>query len=116
MNPQANIRAKIPFLTAAGSSLLLSLLSVNPANRPTATEVLAHSYFKEDPKPKSTALFPTFPSKAGQEKRRKGIISPSAPKRGDAPKIGEGGEVDLSGIFAGREDEEVGGGFALKLG
>ena len=58
-------------------------------------------------------MFPTFPSKAGQEKRRK-VASPSAPQRGDAPRIG-GEEADFSGIFAGREVEEVGGGFSLKL-
>lgn len=36
-------------------------------------------------------------------------MSPSAPKRGE---VGEG---DFGGIFGGREGEEVGGGFALKL-
>ncbi|KAL6718367.1 hypothetical protein ACLMJK_004456 [Lecanora helva] len=107
------LRSRFPLLTNAGTSLLTSLLSLNPAHRPTAGEVLAHPYFKEDPRPKSTAMFPTFPSKAGQEKRRR-VVSPSAPKRGDAPRIGKG-EADFSGIFAGREGEEVGGGFALKL-
>lgn len=58
-------------------------------------------------------MFPTFPSKAGQEKRRR-IASPSAPKRGDAPRI-EGEGADFSGIFAGRENEEMGAGFSLKL-
>ncbi|KAI9673398.1 MAG: hypothetical protein M1817_002860 [Caeruleum heppii] len=117
-NVGAVIRAKFPFLTAAGTSLLTSLLSLNPARRPTATQMLAHPYFREDPKPKSAAMFPTFPSKAGQEKRRK-LVSPSAPKRGDAPRIGGigvgRGEVDFSNIFAGREDEEAGAGFSLKL-
>ena len=75
--------------------------------------MLAHPYFKEDPRPKSTALFPTFPSKAGQEKRRR-VASPNAPIRGEAPRIG-GGDVDFSGIFANREQEQVGGGFSLKL-
>ena len=92
---------------------MTSLLSLNPARRPTASEVLAHPYFKEDPKPKSTAMFPTFPSKAGQEKRRR-IASPSAPKRGEAPKLA-GEAADFSGIFADRDAEEVGGGFSLKL-
>ena len=41
-------------------------------------------------------------------------MSPSAPMRGDAPRIG-GEDVDFSGIFAGREDEERGAGFRLKL-
>jgi len=88
------------------------VLALNPAARPTASEMLGHPYFKEDPKPKSAAMFPTFPSKAGQEKRRR-VASPNAPMRGAAPKIGE--EADFSGIFAGREDEEMGAGFRLKL-
>ncbi|KAF2133586.1 Pkinase-domain-containing protein [Dothidotthia symphoricarpi CBS 119687] len=103
-------RARFPFLTASGIELLSSLLSLNPDNRPTAQQVLHHEYFKEQPKPKPAELFPTFPSKAGQEKRRR--KSPHAPKRGE--KQG-GGEVDFSGIFAGREDEERGGGFMLKM-
>ncbi len=57
-------------------------------------------------------MFPTFPSKAGQEKRRR-VASPSAPKRGDARIAGAA--ADFSGIFANRDTEEVGGGFTLKL-
>ncbi|KAF2500769.1 kinase-like protein [Lophium mytilinum] len=107
------IRSKFPFLTGAGAALLTSLLSLNPERRPSAAEMLAHPYFKEDPRPKATAMFPTFPSKAGQEKRRR-VASPSAPQRGQAPKI-DAGEVDFSGIFAGRDLEESGAGFQLKL-
>ncbi|KAI4096735.1 MAG: hypothetical protein LQ344_000875 [Seirophora lacunosa] len=109
-NTGSVLRAKFPFLTLAGTQLLTSLLTLNPASRPSASAVLSHAYFKEDPRPKSTAMFPTFPSKAGQEKRRR-AASPSAPKRGEAPKI----EADFGGIFKGRESEEVGGGFSLKL-
>ena len=58
-------------------------------------------------------MFPSFPSKAGQEKRRR-FASPSAPKRGEAPKIGDGA-VDFSDIFASRDHEEAGAGFRLKL-
>lgn len=113
-NPAAKMRSKFPFLSSAGTGLLTSLLSLNPMDRPTANELLAHQYFKEDPRPKSTALFPTFPSKAGQERRRR-VRTPNAPVRnGEGGK--EGGEVDFSGIFAGRGDEEVGGGFSLKMG
>ena len=100
-------------ITTAGVDLLASLLSLNPSKRPTAAAMLAHPYFKEDPRPKNTALFPSFPSKAGQEKRRR-LVSPNAPMRGDAPKI-ENRDVDFSGIFANREQEQVGGGFSLKL-
>ncbi|KAF2843128.1 serine/threonine protein kinase, CMGC family, CDC2/CDK subfamily [Patellaria atrata CBS 101060] len=107
------IRAKFPFLTNTGTQLLSSLLSLNPTKRPSASEMLAHPYFREDPRPKATEMFPTFPSKAGQEKRRR-RASPNAPKRGDAPRLG-GEALDLSGIFAGREEEESGAGFQLRL-
>jgi cell division cycle 2-like protein len=110
--PPANLlRAQFPFLTNAGTTLLSSLLSLNPATRPTASEILQHAYFKEDPRPKSTAMFPTFPSKAGQEKRRK-IASPSAPQRGDAVRLGAG-ELDFTGIFG--KGEEGGAGFSLRM-
>lgn len=105
------LRARFPFLTAAGSALLVGLLALNPARRPTAQEMLEHPYFREDPKPKSSAMFPTFPSKAGQEKRRR-RGTPNAPVRGKVPEIKA---TDFSGIFAGRDDEEKGGGFSLKL-
>ncbi|KAF2089873.1 kinase-like protein [Saccharata proteae CBS 121410] len=106
------IRSKFPILTSAGSSLLTSLLALDPSWRPSAKEVLTNAYFKEDPRPKHKAMFPTFPSKAGQEKRRR--ASPNAPVRGEAPGLGGGGEVDFSGLFgAGRE--EGGAGFSLKL-
>ncbi|KAF2852796.1 kinase-like protein [Plenodomus tracheiphilus IPT5] len=106
-NPGFN-RAKFPFLTASGIELLSTLLSLNPNHRPSAKEVLAHPYFREQPKPKPEEMFPTFPSKAGQERRRK--KSPNAPKRGEVK-----GGVDFSSIFAKREDEERGGGFMLKM-
>lgn len=105
------IRTKFPILTNAGVDLLTSLLSLNPVNRPSAKELLTHPYFKEDPRPKSTAMFPTFPSKAGQERRRK-VRTPNAPVRGE-----NGGQApDFSNLFAGRDDEEIGGGFQLKMG
>ncbi|KAI7537560.1 serine/threonine protein kinase, CMGC family, CDC2/CDK subfamily [Hortaea werneckii] len=106
------IRSKFPTLTNAGVSLLNALLSLNPAKRPSAKEMLENPYFTEDPRPKPTALFPTFPSKAGQEKRRR-HFSPNAPVRGEAP--GLQGNMDFSGIFKGREAEEKGAGFALKV-
>lgn len=107
------IRAKFSSnLTNTGTALLNSLLSLNPTQRPTAKDLLTHAYFTEDPRPKPTSLFPTFPSKAGQEKRRR-HASPNAPMRGAAPALQ--GEVDFGGIFKGREEEERGGGFALRL-
>ena len=89
-----------------------SLLSLDPSKRPSAKEMLEHAYFREDPRPKPTSMFPTFPSKAGQEKRKQ-RASPNAPIRGAAP--GLQGDVDFNSIFKGREEEEKGGGFQLKL-
>lgn len=103
-------RARFPFLSSAGVELLSSLLSLNPEGRPTAKGVLMHDYFREQPKPKPSEMFPTFPSKAGQEKRRR--ASPSAPKRGDAPALGK---IDFGGIFATQEEGEKGAGFMLKM-
>ncbi|KAI0199699.1 cmgc/cdk/pitslre protein kinase [Astrocystis sublimbata] len=105
------IRAKFPLLTTAGASLMSGLLALNPEARPTAREMLQHEYFRQDPKPKHEAMFPTFPSKAGQERKRR-HDTPNAPGRGKAAALGA---VDFSGIFAGREKEERGGGFALRM-
>jgi cell division cycle 2-like protein len=107
---QAFDRARFPFLSSAGVDLLSSLLSLNPDHRPTAKEVLDHEYFSEQPKPKPSEMFPTFPSKAGQEKRRR--ASPHAPKRGEAPALGK---VDFSSIFSAQEEGEKGAGFMLKM-
>jgi cell division cycle 2-like len=107
----SSIRPRFPLLTGAGVELLQDMLSLGPAARPSAANVLEHPFFSEAPRPKSTAMFPSFPSKAGGERRRK-IPSPSAPERGAAPKI----NVDeFSGIFGASEREEVGAGFALRV-
>ncbi|KAF2244094.1 kinase-like protein [Trematosphaeria pertusa] len=111
-NSAGVIRTKFPFLTNAGADLLTSLLSLNPEHRPTAQEMLDHPYFREAPKPKPPEMFPTFPSKAGQEKRRR-RASPNAPKRGEAPGIQN---IDFSGIFAIRDEEQAGAGFQLRVG
>ena len=105
------IRARFPLLTTAGCALLTDLLSLNPDRRPTAKQMLDHEYFRQDPRPKHEALFPTFPSKAGQERRRR-RETPNAPVRGQAADLGP---LDFSGVFAGREKEERGGGFSLRM-
>jgi cell division cycle 2-like protein len=110
--PRALPTSKFPYLTSSGLKLLSELLSLNPADRPSAAETLAHPYFHEDPRPKAKEMFPTFPSKAGQEKRRR-RTTPQAPVRGEAPKMAE---EDFKGVFAGRDEEEKGAGFALRLG
>lgn len=105
------IRARFPSLTKAGAALLESLLSLDPTRRPSASEMLRHPYFAQDPKPKPESLFPTFPSKAGQERRKR--PEPHAPARGQATKAL--GDVDLRGIFQGRDDEQRGAGFSLRM-
>ncbi|KAJ2906748.1 hypothetical protein MKZ38_010739 [Zalerion maritima] len=114
-NPLATgsvIRAKFPLLTKAGCDLLNGLLSLDPESRPSAKDMLAHEYFIQDPKPKQEAMFPTFPSKGAQERRRR-RDTPNAPGRGQ--KAAEFGSVDFSGIFTGRERELKGGGFQLRV-
>ncbi|KAG6005488.1 hypothetical protein E4U21_007882 [Claviceps maximensis] len=105
------IRARFPNMTTAGASLLSCLLSLDPQRRPSAKSMLQHEYFGQDPKPKPETLFPTFPSKAGQERRRR-RHEPNAPVRGDAIHLGD---VDLRGIFQGRDREERGAGFTLRM-
>ncbi|KAJ5938655.1 hypothetical protein N7466_001789 [Penicillium verhagenii] len=106
-------RSRFPYLTNAGLSLLSELLALNPAARPTARQCLAHPYFKEDPRPKPKEMFPTFPSKAGMEKRRR-HHTPEAPKHGQAAP-----ELDFAGVFGGApggDTGEAGAGFTLRLG
>ncbi|KAG8415136.1 hypothetical protein J3458_009013 [Metarhizium acridum] len=104
------VRARFPSMTTAGASLLNDLLALDPDRRPSAKEMLSHEYFRQDPKPKPENMFPTFPSKAGQERRRR--HEPNAPVRGQAVALGD---VDLSGIFQGRDKEERGAGFTLRM-
>jgi cell division cycle 2-like protein len=105
------LRLQFPTLTSTGVELLSFMLSLNPDDRPTVDEILGHDFFAEKPKPKPTAMFPTFPSKAGGEKRQR-AESPNAPTRGEAPMINV---EEFSGLFS-RSHEEGGGGFSLKLG
>ena len=107
------IRPKFPFLTAAGAALLTSMLSLDPQKRPTAQDVLAHKYFKEDPRPKDERMFPTFPSIAGGEKKR-ARNTPMAPKRGEQV-LGASDFEGMGGIF-GSKAVEGGGGFILRMG
>lgn len=79
---------KFPYLSSAGLELLKQCLSMNPLVRPSAEDVLHHRYFSEEPRAKAKEMFPTFPSKAGLESRRK-ASSPLAPARGEAPTFNE---------------------------
>ncbi|EMR10000.1 hypothetical protein PNEG_01758 [Pneumocystis murina B123] len=74
----SRLRTKFPFLTNAGVDLLANLLTLDPNKRISAHDALQHRYFTEDPKPKDPALFPTFPSKASEERCRR-YQSPDAP-------------------------------------
>ncbi|KAF5703266.1 CMGC CDK kinase [Fusarium mundagurra] len=105
------IRARFPGLTTAGANLLGDLLSLDPERRPSASEMLQHEYFRQDPKPKPESMFPTFPSKANQERRRR--AEPHAPVRGG--QAASLGDADFTGIFQGRDKEERGAGFQLRM-
>lgn len=104
------VRPTFPSMTSAGAGLIDALLSLDPDARPTANQMLRHEYFRQDPKPKPESMFPTFPSKAGQERRRQ--HEPNAPVRGQ--QAAALGDVDLSGILQNRK-EERGGGFSLRM-
>lgn len=95
------VHIKFPLATSAGANLLDSLLSLNPALRLSASEILIYSYFTDDPKPKASSMFPTFPSKASMERRRR-TQTPEAPVRGVAPKL-SGERLDFAFIFANRD-------------
>ena len=101
---------KYPYLTNTGLALLTEMLSLNPASRPSAADILSHPYFKEDPRPKAREMFPTFPSKAGQGRRRR-RASLQAPERGAAPKFAVD---DLAHAFE-NEEAHHGAGFALRM-
>lgn len=89
------------------------LLALNPASRPNVAECLKHPYFHEDPRPKPKEMFPTFPSKARLERRRR-RETPEAPKHGaEAP------QLDFADVFSATlegDTGEVGAGFTLRLG
>lgn len=60
-------------------------------------------------------MFPTFPSKAGLEKRRR-RETPEAPRRGEeAPRL-DFAEVFGGGVDAGGGEEGAGAGFQLRFG
>ena len=98
-------------LGSAGLDLLSSTLSLDPNGRPTALEVLSHPYFRADPRPKSKEMFPTFPSKGGQERRGR-RHTPQAPNRGEAPKLEAD---DFASMFQTQTNEKQGAGFSLRM-
>lgn len=67
-----------PTLGKSGLDLIKSMLAYDPRARPTAAEAMAHPFFEEPPLPSPPELFPTWPSKATGERRRK-HSSPSLP-------------------------------------
>ena len=71
-----------PSLTASGRDLLRRMLALEPKERINAKEALAHSFFTEQPLPKDSKNFPTWPSMNEKErKRRRSISTPPPPVR-----------------------------------
>ncbi|KAF2725089.1 serine/threonine protein kinase, CMGC family, CDC2/CDK subfamily [Polychaeton citri CBS 116435] len=100
-NLRTNLQTRFPSLSESGREALASLLSLDPRRRCTARELLSHPYFAEEPRPKPTSMFPTFPSKAGQEKRKR-WTSPPAPIRGET--VSHFSRHDFSNVFTGRNE------------
>lgn len=111
--------------------LLNKFLQWDPKRRITAEVALTHPYFGEDPRPKPAEMFPTFPSKGAQE-RKKRAASPGAPiavhgggRYGDnsdssQPDTSVGGhftilaEDNSNGLFS-ENSEKRGAGFQLRV-
>ena len=51
-------------LSTLGFDLLSRLLAYDPSKRISAADALKHPWFEENPRPKPTALMPTFPAAA----------------------------------------------------
>ncbi|KAG8785103.1 hypothetical protein FRB91_002434 [Serendipita sp. 411] len=81
---QPSLRQRFPYLSNGGLDLLASMLVYDPEKRIAAEEALVHPYFSESPLPKHPDMFPSFPSLAAGEKRRKPFESPRAPERAKA--------------------------------
>ncbi|KAJ8102672.1 kinase-like domain-containing protein [Lipomyces tetrasporus] len=126
--PKTSLRSRFPYITSAGVDLLSSLLQFDPKKRITAKEALEHPYFKEEPMPKPPEAFPSFPSKAGEERKRK-APSPRAPvavhgfEVSDSKLLGfSDDENDNMPILASpssslfRDNEQLGAGFQLRFG
>ncbi|PAV55749.1 hypothetical protein WR25_03809 [Diploscapter pachys] len=64
------LRKKFPAnqLNQGGWELLNKFMTYDPEKRITASQALEHQWFKDDPKPTSRELFPTFPAKSEQHK------------------------------------------------
>lgn len=57
-----------PQLSKTGLDLLKSMLAYDPKLRPSAEEALKHPFFTEQPLPKPSEHFPTWPSKSAGER------------------------------------------------
>ncbi|ORX35008.1 putative cell division cycle 2 [Kockovaella imperatae] len=77
----SSLRQKFKHLSSEGHNLLTRLLLYDPDRRVSAEEAGKHAYFTENPLPKHSDLFPSFPSQAAGERRHKSLVSPSAPIR-----------------------------------
>lgn len=65
------LRSNFPSLSEHGLDLLNRLFTYDPLKRISAEKALLHPWFQEHPLPKSPEMFPTWPSRASEERKRK---------------------------------------------
>jgi serine/threonine protein kinase len=74
------MRELFPAISDDAAELLTGLLTLNPQKRFTASEALAHRYFREQPRPTPQAALP----KVGGKEKPQAPVRPQQ-DRGDRP-------------------------------
>lgn len=85
-HPYNNLRARFTsLLSNNGYDLLNRFLTYNPAKRISSDEAAKHDYFRESPLPIDPSMFPTWPAKSEQPRKRGS--TPRPPSGGGAYKL-----------------------------
>jgi len=103
-------------LSDRGFSLLNRLLTYDPQRRVSAAEALEEDWFKEEPRPVRTELFPTWPAKSEQSRApKKGTASPKPPSGGKQFLQAESDKDYMAGLKGRSGGAAAVPGFSLKF-